>query len=283
VLHFGSSTGLAAAYGLSVSGVMLTTSIAMTAIARLYWGWRWSLILLIFAPFGAIDAAFLSANSLKFLEGGYIPMTLGVVLFGVMNTWQWGRRATFAAYSGKHTMTVRDLLALKETAPLFDRNAILMVPKPLRSEDDNAPALLQLLWDRWGGLPKNLLFVEVVHRKVPFVHDARYAVNVFRRSAERGCVVSVTVAFGFMEDPNVERVLAGLAGHHEIDLPADPHRWTVHVSQENVIPARNASGFAKLRLRLFALLRQISTPAYYYYGLGNEVQLSVEVMPVRLS
>ncbi len=282
VVSFRSSTNLAAAYGLSVSGVMLTTSIAMTAVARLYWHWRWPVTLLVFAPLAFVDASFLTANSLKFLDGGYIPLSLGVLLFVVMTTWRWGRKATFAAYSGKRTMTIKELVAIKETASLFDRNAVIMVPKPLRSENDNSPALMQLLWDRWGILPKNLIFVEVVHKKVPYVHDARYRVTVFQRSPARGCIVSVTVVFGFMEEPNVERVLEGLAGHHEIDLPADPHKWIVHVSQENAMPAKDASAFARARLRLFSLLRQVSTPAYYYYRLGNEVQLSTEIMPVRV-
>jgi KUP system potassium uptake protein len=88
--------------------------------------------------------------------------------------------------------------------------------------------------------------------------------------------------FGFMEEPNVERVLEQLAQHHEIDLPTDPHKWIVHVSQENAIAAKDAGLLARLRLRLFAFLRQISTPAYYYYGLGDQVQLSTEILPVRL-
>ena len=150
VITFRSSTNLAAAYGLSVSGVMLTTSISMTAVARLYWKWSWPLILLVFVPVGLIDASFLGANSLKFLEGGYIPLSLGVILFGVMTTWRWGRKATFDAYAQKHTMSMKDLVDLKEdtTTALFDRNAVLMVPKPLRAEGDRAPALMQLLWAR---------------------------------------------------------------------------------------------------------------------------------------
>ena len=137
VLKFGSSTNLAAAYGLSVSGVMLSTSIAMTAIARIYWRWSWPVILLVFGPLGFIDSSFLSANSLKFLEGGYIPLSLGILFFGVMTTWRWGRKATFEAYSGTPSMKISELVALKETATLFDRNAVVMVPKPLRSKDDN--------------------------------------------------------------------------------------------------------------------------------------------------
>ncbi len=282
VLGFRSSTALAAAYGLSVSGVMLSTSIAMTAIARLYWKWRWPLIALVFAPLACIDLAFLSANSLKLFEGGYIPLALGVVLFVVMTTWRWGRKATLAAYSSKRTMTMKELVASKKRAPSFDRNAILMVPKPLRSESDNAPALLQLVWERWGMLPKNLIFVEVVHRKAPYVHGERHQVTVFDRSPEHGSVISVTMSFGFMEDPNVERVLESVASHQEIGLPTDPHQWIVHASQERILAARDASALARIRLRVFSFLRQVSTPSYYYYGLGDAVQLSTEILPVRL-
>jgi KUP system potassium uptake protein len=88
--------------------------------------------------------------------------------------------------------------------------------------------------------------------------------------------------FGFMEEPNVERVLEGLARHEEIALPADPHQWIVHASVENALPAKDAGHFARLRLRLFSVLRQISTPAYFYYRLGDQVQLSTEIMPVRV-
>ena len=282
VLKFGSSTNLAAAYGLSVSWVMLSTSIAMTAVARLYWRWRWPLVVVVCAPLAFVDATYLTASSLKFFEGGYIPLGLGVVLFAVMTTWRWGRKATFEAYSAKHTMKIRELVALKERASLFDRNAIILAPKPIRDADDNAPALMQLLWERWGVLPKNIVFLELVHPKVPYVHDRRYEVTVFQRSPERGCIASVTIAFGFMEDPNVERVLEGLATHHEIDLPVDPHKWIVHASQEKAILAKGAGPVTRLRLRLFSFLRHVSTPAFYYYGLGDEVQLSTEIMPVRV-
>ncbi len=283
VIAFGSSTALAAAYGLSVSGVMLSTSIAMTAIAKLEWQWSWARILFTFVPVGVIDAAFLTANSTKFFEGGFVPFSLGMLVFLVMTTWRWGRKATFAAYESKHTMTMRRLLELKHTATLLDRNAILMVPKPLRTLDESTPALLQLIWDRQGALPKNLIFVEVVHRKAPYVHGERVHVTVFDRDPERGCIVSVALSFGFMEEPNVERVLEHLAGHHEIDLPPDPHKWIVHASQENLLVGRHVKGLKRLRIKLFALLRQISQPSYYYYGVGDAVQLSTEIIPVRLA
>ena len=76
-------------------------------------------------------------------------------------------------------------------------------------------------------------------------------------------------------------MLEEMAQHHEIDLPADRHQWIVHVSQENLLPVRHMSIFKRLRFRLFMFLRLVSQPAYYYYGLGDEVRLSVEIIPVR--
>jgi KUP system potassium uptake protein len=283
VVAFRSSSALASAYGLAVSGVMVSTSVAMLPVGRLYWNWSRLGSGLLFGAFAAVDASFLTANSLKFLEGGFIPFSLGLVLFLVMVTWRWGRKATFAAYSAKHTMTMAELVRIHRRSEVFmERNALLMVPKPLRSEHDHTPALLQLLWDRYGVLPRNLIFVEVIHRKVPYVHDDRYLVTVFQRDPHHGSIISVTLSFGFMEDPNVERILEELAGHREIDLPADVHKWIVHVSVENLLPSKAMSLAGRFRLRLFALLRHVSQPAHYYYGLGDAVQLSAEIMPVRL-
>ena len=164
----------------------------------------------------------------------------------------------------------------------MERNALVMSPKPLRQPTDRAPALMQMLWDRHGILPRNLILVEVTHRKVPYIRDNRYRVTVFDRDRDRGGIIGVELSFGFMEEPNVERLLEEMARHKEIDLPTDRRQWIVHVSQENLLPAARMSFFKRLRFRLFLLLRLVSQPAYYYYGLGDEMQLSVEIIPVRV-
>jgi KUP system potassium uptake protein len=155
-----------------------------------------------------------------------------------------------------------------------------MSPKPLRDASDHTPALLQLLWDRYGVLPRNLIFVEVTHPKAPWVHDDRYRITVFERG--RGSIIGVELRFGFMEEPNVERALEGLARLQQIDLPGDRREWIVHVSHENLLLGRPMGSLRRLRFRLFAFLRLVSRPAYHYYGLGDEVQLSIEALPVRL-
>jgi len=283
VMQFGSSGALGAAYGLAVSGVMLVTSIAMLAVARLRWRWGVLRTGLVWGGFTTLNGTFVAASSLKFLEGGFVPLSIGVASFVVMMTWRWGRKATFAAYSAKQTMTVAELISLHRESQFFmERTAVLMTPKPVRRVTDSTPALLQLLWDRYGVLPRNLIFVEVTHRKVPYIYANRYQVVVFDRDARGGSIISVELSFGFMEEANVERALEGMARHHEIDLPADRRQWIVHVSNENLLPARHMSLPVRLRFRLFQFLRLVSRPAYYSYGLGDEVQLSAEVMPVRL-
>ncbi len=283
VAGFGTSSALAAAYGLAVAGVMVITSVAMFRIARIYWNWGPTTTTVVWGVLLAVNSAFLVACSLKFLEGGFVPLSIGAVLFLVMATWRWGRKATFAAYTAKSTMTMTELVALHRTCKVFmERNAIVMAARPVRAMSDRVPAIVEMLWERHGILPRNLILVEVTHRKVPYINDGRYRVTVFDRDHDRGSIIAVELSFGFMEEPNVEKLLEEMARHKEIALPTDRHRWIVHASQENLLPSRRMSLLRRLRFRLFLFLRLVSQPAYYYYGLGDEHKLSVEIIPVRV-
>lgn len=287
VVSFQSSTNLASAYGLAVSCDMLFTSISMFEIARLLWRWPLHRIYFIFGSFAIIDLILMVAGSHKLIEGGYIPLGIGLFLFGVMTTWRWGRKATGEAYSSVKSMTIRELVELKRaSANLLDRNVILLVPHPIFSDEENAPALLQLFWDRYQILPRNLIFLEVIQKKTPYIHGDRYEIRHFQKDGQKdgskGSVTSVTLLFGFMEDPNVEKQLESLANHHEINLSSNPKDWLVHASVENILPAKRISLRREWRVKVFSVFRQLSRPGYYYYGLGDEVQLSLEILPVRL-
>ena len=283
VWTFGSSSALAAAYGLAVSGVMVITSVAMIPVALRQWEWSLSATALVWGPLTALNGAFLLASLLKLFEGGYVPIAVGSVAFAAMATWRWGRKAIYAAHNAKATLTMAEVVELHRSSRHYlERNALIMSPRPLRALGDRAPSLIRLIAERTGVLPRNLVFVEVIHKKTPYIHGGRYRVTVFDRNEQRGNVVGVELSFGFMEEPNVERALEDLARHQEIDLPGDPRQWIVHVMQENLLPARRSNIFKRMRLKLFQFLRQVSRPAYSYYGLGDEVQLTVEIIPVRL-
>ncbi len=283
VIGFGSASALAAAYGLAVAGVMLITSVAMIFIARRYWRWGWAVTWTVWGALTLVNAGFLVASSVKFLEGGFVPVSVSIVAFVVMSTWKWGRRATFAAYAQASTMTMQQVVELHRASKTFmERNALLMSPLTVKRATDRAPALVSLFYDRFGMLPRNLVIVEVTHPRIPYVLDHRYHVTVFDRDDRRGSVIAVELRFGFMEEPNVERRLADLARHHKIDLPSDPAQWTVHVSHENLMREGPRSPWRQARFRLYMILRQVSRPAYYAYGLGDEVRLTTEILPVNV-
>ncbi|WP_294533638.1 KUP/HAK/KT family potassium transporter [uncultured Rhodoblastus sp.] len=283
VVSFGSAGALAGAYGLAVSGVMVITSMAMYAVARRYFGWGVGRTALVWGGLTAFNGVFLLASTMKFFEGGFIPLLVGLAVFAVMTTWRWGRKATFAAYKERDAMTLGELVEKHRASTHFmERNALVMSPKKLNSLEDRVPVLMQMLWDRYGVLPRHLVFVEITHLKAPYVGDNRYKVTTFYREADRGGVMGVSLSFGFMEEPDVEKWLEDLARHKQIDLPTTRRRWIVHVSNDNPLPARKMGFWRMLRFKLFLFLRLVSRPAYYYYGLGNQVQLSAEILPVRL-
>ena len=262
---------------------MLITSAAMFVIARRFWEWNAAQTALVWGALITVNGALLAASSLKFLEGGFIPLGIGIVSFVVMATWRWGRKATFAAYEARSTMTMADVVELHRAGVNFiERNALVLAPTQVRHLTDRAPMLVSLLWDRYGVLPRNLILVEVIHPKVPYIHEDRCRVIVFDRDREYRSVIGVQLRFGFMEEPNVERYLEDMARHREINLPAHPRQWVVHVSHENLLPARDMGLFRRLRFRLFLLLRLISRPTYYGYHMGEEVQLSAEIVPVKV-
>lgn len=283
VFSFKTSQNLASAYGLSDSMVMMITSIAMFVLAMDQWHWKFWKAGAVFGSLLVVDLVFVVSNFGKFFEGGFVPLAIGFCIFSVMKIWKWGRKVTYKSYLNQPTLTIQQLIEMKKnTTECIDRNVVFMVQTPVESVEDKAPPLLQFFLNRYGLIPKNLFFVVVSHKKFPFVHHKRYESRTFFRDDEKGTVSTVTIEFGFMEEPNVESVLEDLAKHHQISLPNDPHRWVIHVSQENLIAFEEMSWFAKLQLRLFLLFRQISQPAYYYYGLGKAVNLTVEIMPVRL-
>jgi KUP system potassium uptake protein len=283
ILKFASSHALGAAYGLAVSGDMVTTSVAMYLISRFYWNWNPWFSRLLFGGLALMDLTLFFSNSVKFFDGGYIPLSIGLILFSIMMIWRWGRKATFEAYSHIETMKVSELIEIKnQQTDFIEKNVILMVPTPLYSPADNTPALLQMFWERYGRLPRNLIFLEVMHRKVPYIHEDRYRINFLQPQSKTGTIVSVTVNFGFMEDPNVEAILESLARHHQIALSPHHQDWIFHGSIENISPQSHLSFWRRVRVKIFEVLRQISQPGYYHYHLGNRVHLSLEVVPVRI-
>lgn len=285
VVMFRSSTGLASAYGLAVSIDMLINSLAMMAVAYYIWRW-WSVnALVLFGVFVLVDGAFLFANGQKFFQGGFIPFGIGMALFALMSIWQWGRNRIAAVFRAYPAMALRELLALRreQTDKVLPRSVVFMNPHSVFSLDDRIPPLLQIFWERNGVLPQHIILLTVVGKRVAFVEDERYAVKKLWEEQGNGSITAVDVNFGFMESPNVEHILEGLADHRKIHIDEDPKNWLIRIVQERILPEDGIGARARIKLFFFALLLKNSDSADYHFGLGNEVGLSTEIIPVKIS
>jgi KUP system potassium uptake protein len=87
-IGFGSSSGLAAAYGIAVSTTMLATTVLLFVAMREIWKWPLPVVIAIAIGFAAVDAGFLSANTLKIAQGGWVPLLLGALICFVMLVWR---------------------------------------------------------------------------------------------------------------------------------------------------------------------------------------------------
>src|SRR5204863_7111554 len=90
VIIFKTSENLAAAYGIAVSGTMLITTILLYRVAIDRWRWPPAVAVAMIAVFGAVDATFLASNSLKIVEGGWFPITVGTAMVALMLCWRHG-------------------------------------------------------------------------------------------------------------------------------------------------------------------------------------------------
>ena len=281
VLAFGSSMRLAAAYGLAVTGVMLTTTLGMAVLAIRAWGWSRKRAVLVFGILLLVDLALLSSNLLKLLRGGWVPLLVALVVFAIVRTWRWGRAAIHSRLAAMPVMTVRELGHLKARPNgLMPRAIVIMAPQGVSSLDDPVPALCQIFWERYRQIPHHLIFLTVEQLHEPFVHEERYRVTPLIADPHLGTVTAVRLRFGFMEEPDVESTLEGIAAHHAIQIDDHPEHWLIHVAAERLLPAPTLGRLGRLRLAAFKFLRRNSDTSDHWFGLGRDVPLTVQVFPL---
>ena len=284
VLIFRTSSRLASAYGLAVAGVMLVTTLSMIAVSHYSWRWSWIKSLLIFIPFALLDLTFLSANSLKLFEGGYIPLGIGFGVLLVIQSWQWGRSFVKEHYDSYKRGTIADLMVMKENKiyPEIPKAYIFMSPEKV-TENDSMPTLMQVFIDRYGSLPKHIIFLTVRIEKHPIVrNENRYKIiNFGKVGINQDTIASVVVRFGFMEEPNVEAVLQDLANNHEIQIDTNKHNWLIEVMHERVYKDE-VRGLNHIKSTIYQLLSRFADTADHYFMLGDSEPLAIEVIPVKL-
>jgi KUP system potassium uptake protein len=198
VLVFRSSSRLAAAFGLAVSGTMLISSVVFWVVTRHTWGWsplKAGALLVLFLSF---DIPFVVANAMKFFDGGYLPFLVGVFFVVVMSTWRAGRGllADILRARGSTMDALRVKLAVAHRIPGL---GVFMA-----SSADTAPPVLTTVLERFCAAHERIVLLTVVTEHVPDVPAGERA-----QVADLGDgLVRVVLRFGFTEEPDVPRGLA---------------------------------------------------------------------------
>lgn len=259
VLIFRESTRLAAAFGLAVSGTMAITSVVLFSVTTNTWKWpRWKSLLLL-GTFLSFDIPFFLATCVKFVDGGYIPFVIGLVLFVVMVVWSRGRNLLREYYLARQVTyaQLRETLAQKPLTRLPGLSIYLA------SNQDIAPPILLMQLQRFRGLSEEILFLSVVVLSVPLVAEAdRITVEVVDEGLYR-----VTARFGFMELPSVQSVLGQAAA--QLPLRNSLAEATYFVGRENFL-ATSRGKMAAFEEELFAFLSRNSTDITKIFQLPPE-------------
>ncbi len=261
VIGFGSSANLASAYGLAVSGTMLIDTLLTFFVIR--YTWRYSLPLCLAATgcFLAVDAAFLSANLVKTVDGGWFPLLMGAAVFTLMVTWRRGREIMFERMRSSSIALKSFLVSLfEDPPPRVYGTSIFLVGDP-----ESVPhALLHNLAHN-KVIHERIVFLTVIYREVPWVPDEdRVAIEQLGNQCYR-----IKLHFGFMNVPDVPKALE-LCKPYGMEF--NTLETSFFVSRETVIPTPGDEGMALWRERLFATMtRNAGSIVDYFHIPSNRV------------
>ena len=269
VIGFGSSTNLASAYGLAVSGTMLITTFLTFFVLR--YAWHYNLLLCIGATifFFVIDAAFFSANLIKLVEGGWFPLTMGALIFTIMVTWRRGREILYRRLRNSAIALEPFLNSLFQDPPhRVPGTAIFLV-----GDSHAVPhAFLHNLAHN-KVVHERIIFLTVVFRDIPSVPvNERAMVEPLGHDCYR-----IKLYFGFMNRPDVPLALEAC---RDYGLEFNMLETSFFISRETVIPTTGHE-MAMWRERLFVTMARnagsivdyFSIPSNRVIELGTQVEI----------
>jgi KUP system potassium uptake protein len=267
VALFRSSSALASAYGIAVTGTMVVTGIMAFVVIWKVWHWSPVAAAALMAPFLFIDFTFLSANLLKVLEGGWVPLAFGGLVMIVMYTWRRGTRLLFEK-------TRRQEIPLSDLVRMLEKKPPIRVPGTavfLTSTPESAPTALMHSLKHYKVLHEHNVILTIETEQAPRVAPTeRVAIEGVGQTFTR-----VVLRFGFMETPNVPRALA----------IARKLGWTFDIMSTSFFLSRRAlkpaarSGMPRWQDRLFILLARMANDATDYFQIptGRVVEVGTQV------
>ncbi len=268
VIGFGSSSNLAAAYGIAVTGTMLITNILAIAVAVRLWNWSPVRAVLGALPFICIDLGFFLANSVKIPDGGWFPLAFGLAIFVLLTTWKRGRELL-------HKRLAADALQLKPFIEDVSLNGISRVPGSaifMTPDPDSVPHALLHSLKHYKALHEQVVILSVSVFDVPFVPD----IDRVEVRHLAGNFSQVIVQYGFKDEPDIPAALRLCV---ESGLNIEMMDTSFFLGRETLIP-KLGSEMAYWRELLFvAMFRNAgSATAFFKIPSNRVVELGSQVV-----
>jgi KUP system potassium uptake protein len=270
VLNFGSSSRLAAAYGIAVTGTMSITSILFFHIARTKWKWPLWKIGPLVMMFLAVDLSFFSANAVKLTSGGWVPLAIGSVVFTVMTTWRRGRAMlaqAFIAQTLPLDLFMTDLKTQQPPAMRVPGTAVFMTSNP-----KGAPPVLLHHWKHNKVLHEQVLLLSISTQHVPEVPKQDRIEEVVELGQG---FYQVRATYGFMQTPNVIELLELCA---EKGLKTSKADTSYFLGRETLLITEKR-GMARWRKILFSFMSRNARPANAFFQIppNRVVELGTQI------
>ena len=267
VLGFQKSDRLASAYGIAVTGTMALTSVVYYVVMRHTWKWSTPVCVAVLALFLSFDLPFFAANTVKILDGGWVPVAIGVGFIAAMLIWSKGRTLIVEEYVRRGTVLEKALPALlKSVALRLPGTGIFMA-----STTTHAPPVLIHLVEREQALHETVVLLTVLTETMPEVsEDQRLKV----RSLGDG-VYQVIATYGFMQEPNVPKVVGEAASL--LGLTIDPERATYYLGRESVQQSTQKGAMGLFAESLFSYLQRNAVAADRHFHIPPRLVIEVGI------
>ncbi len=263
VLAFKSSSGLANAYGIAVTGTMIIDSIIAFFVFRALWNWSPTKTILIVGGFLVVEVALFSASMLKIVDGAWFPLAIGGLLVFILSTWMDGR-ALLAKRHGSGSLTEEEFLAA-----LSERHLTRVAGTALFLTADKARVPFSLLHNMRHNrvLHERIVLATLITEARPFVPDAE-RVEVFDLGKGFWRLV---VRYGFADDPDLPKAMR-LAAALGLDL--DVQSVSYFIGRERIVPRQKSAMWPWRRWLFISLANtEVSASDYFRIPVGRIIEL----------
>jgi len=267
VLSFQSSSALASAYGIAVTGTMIVDTILAFIVIKALWKWRTLASILFLGVFVTVDLIFFSANSLKIVSGGWLPLLVGGVLFFVLTTWIKGRALLTQHMADRKVLfeELEEKLEGRELATV--KGSAIYLTRTLHGVP---PVLLHNLKHNHV-LHEHIVVLTIVTIDEPYVEEAR-RVKIRRFGRDRN-FYRVKLYYGFQQSQDVRRALSLSI---QEGLGIDPKNVSFFVGSETITFRRN-SPMPKWRRQLFLFLVHNTSSAIEFFRIPADQVVEIGV------